>query len=336
MTPPLLSPGWIDLQVNGFGGINLSAGDLQPEQVCALSALLLCEGVTHWCPTLITGPNPRISNAIRAILQARRADRRVRAALLGIHLEGPYISPLDGFRGAHPKADVRPPDWAEFSRWQEQAEGFIRIVTLAPEVTGAMPFIQRAAASGMVVGIGHSNATADEIRAAVDVGARFSTHLGNGMSAQIHRHHNPLWPQLAEDRLYAGAICDGFHLPPDFMQVLYRVKGKTRLILTSDVTHLAHLPPGVYETEIGGKVELHPNGKLTLYGSADYLAGSASSLKDCLQIALARLAIPLEDALEMVTTTPRALLGLGPSTATTQFTWNPERGELTVLGTESK
>jgi N-acetylglucosamine-6-phosphate deacetylase len=333
MTPPYLSPGWIDLQVNGFGGINLSADDLQPEQVCALNALLLREGVTYWCPTLITGPNSRISNAIRAILQARQSDRRVRAALLGIHLEGPYISPLDGFRGAHPKTDVRPPDWAEFSHWQDLAGGFIRIVTLAPEVAGAIPFIQRAADSGVVVGIGHSNATPDQIRAAVDAGARFSTHLGNGLSAQIHRHHNPLWPQLADDRLYAGAIFDGFHLPPDFMQILYRVKGKHRLILTSDVTHLAHLPPGVYESAIGGKVQLHPDGKLTLYGSNDYLAGSASSLKDCLQTALACLKIPVADALEMVTTTPRALLGLGPSTAVTQFTWDAVRSELTVLET---
>ena len=164
-------------------------------------------------------------------------------------------------------------------------------------------------------------------------GASFATHLGNGIAAQIHRHRNPIWAQLANDRLFAGVIFDGFHLPADVMRVFFKVKGKNLLLLTSDATQLARMDPGVYETTVGGKVELHPSGKLTLYGSDEYLAGSACSLKDCIETAVRTVGCSLAEAVFMASDVPRRMLHLESTNARTIFAWDPADSRLTVLAT---
>lgn len=326
-----LSPGWMDVQVNGFGGINLTVDDLQPEQVAAVSQMLLEEGVTRWCPTIISSSASTTTHAIRAIRAACQASSRVQASVAGIHLEGPYISPQDGFRGAHASENVRTPDWQEFSAWQAEAGDLIRIITLAPEVEGCIPFIEQAAQNGVIVAIGHSAATAGQVRQAIAAGARLATHLGNGIAANIHRHNNPIWPLLADARVFAGVIFDGFHLPADVMQVFFEVKGADRLLLTSDTTQFGRMPPGVYETTIGGKVELHANGKLTMYGSNEYLAGSSSSLRDCFETSVRLLGLTLEEAVRMAAQTPRALLGLEEDCSEILFLWDPEHARAEIL-----
>jgi N-acetylglucosamine-6-phosphate deacetylase len=303
----LASPGWLDLQVNGYAGLDLNAPGLLPATVVALTGRLWREGVAAYYPTLITGTRQRYEEAISAIVAARDEDSRVAASIPGIHLEGPYISPLEGARGAHPLADVRPPDWAEFTALQDRARGLIRLVTLAPEAPGALPFIERLAAAGILVAIGHTLANGTQIRAAVDAGARLSTHLGNGAPAMLPRHPNVIWDQLGEDRLSASLIVDYHHLPPHVARAMIRAKGVERSCLISDSVAIAGLAPGQYDTAVGEKVELAADGRLSLAGTP-YLAGSSISLREAVEktIPLAGL----EAAVRMASLNPATVAGV--------------------------
>ena len=254
---------------------------------------------------------------------------------MGIHVEGPHIAREDGPRGAHPLRHVRPPDIAEFQRWQEAAEGRIRIVTLSPEYDEAIPYIEALVADGVVASIGHTIATSDQIRAAVDAGARWSTHLGNGAHAQIRRHPNYIWDQLAEDRLTAGFIFDGEHLPPAVMKSVLRAKGVERSILVSDALFAAGLEPGVYHLPDGAAVELRPGGRLELQGTP-YLAGAVAALPVGIANAQRHADATLAEAVRMVTVNPARLLGLpadsgherlrtGSSATLTAFRQSPDQ-----------
>lgn len=331
-----LSPGWVDIQVNGFAGYDVNGpdtygGSQAVDRLRAITCRLAEEGVSTWFPTVITGPDAQIESCLRAIAQACEADAVTRKAVAGIHLEGPYISPEDGPRGAHPAEYVRLPDWEEFQRWQEMCGGRIRIVTLAPELPGAVALVRRLAGSGVLAALGHTTAAPEAIAAAVDAGARLSTHLGNGIAARIDRHANPIWSQLADDRLWTSLILDGFHLPEAVTRVFIKAKGVRKIVLISDATALARMAPGIYQTPVGGTVELHPNGRLALYGTP-YLAGSAASLKDGIENAVRIAGCTLADAVRMASLNPARLLHLRTD-ARTLFHWDSARQSITVLAT---
>jgi N-acetylglucosamine-6-phosphate deacetylase len=247
--------------------------------------------------------------SLRAVADACDSDPLVAASVVGIHVEGPHIAREDGPRGAHPLEHVRPPDVAEYRRWQEAARGRIRIITMSPEYEETVPYIREIVADGVVASLGHTLADGDQIRAAVDAGARCSTHLGNGAHALIPRHPNYIWDQLAEDRLAAGFIFDGHHLPPAVMRTVVRAKGVERTILVSDALALAGLPPGGYASAVGGDVELLPSGRVVLSGTP-YLAGSSATLGVCLGNAVRHAGVTIRDAVRMVTANPSRLLGL--------------------------
>jgi N-acetylglucosamine-6-phosphate deacetylase len=306
------SPGWLDIQVNGFAGIDFNTGRTTPAEFEQARLALRAVGVTRFLPTVITADAEHLLQCLARIDEACRASRELELAMPGIHLEGPFISPLDGARGAHPLECVIPPDLQLFERLQAAAGGRIRLVTLAPEIEGSIGFIRELVSRGVRVAIGHSLADSAQLAAAADAGASLSTHLGNGLPGQLARHPNPLWDQLADDRLAASVIFDGHHLPDSVMRVLQRAKAPGRLILTSDAVALAGLKPGVYEGQVGGKVELHESGRLTMFGS-EYLAGSASSLLDGVNTALRVTGLPLQQVLEFVTRAPERLLGLPPA-----------------------
>src|SRR5262249_3702343 len=202
------------------------------------------------------------------------------AAMPGIHLEGPYLSAEDGPRGAHPRQHIRRPDWEEFCRLQDAAEGRIRLLTLAPEHEGALPFIERAVRAGIVIAIGHTAAGAARIRDAIEAGARLSTHLGNGSHATLSRHDNYIWEQLAADELWASIICDGHHLPPAIARCILRVKTPARTILTCDAGSLAGMPPGRYR-EWDQEFDVLPEGKIVVPGTS-FLAGSWAFTDQCI------------------------------------------------------
>ena len=272
-----VAPGLTDLQVNGYRGYDFNGLPPEVAEVSACASLLLAQGVTTFFPTVITNHPEQMKASLAAIDAACRASATAAACIGGIHLEGPFISPLDGPAGAHDRAFVRPPDWPLFEELFRASGERIRIITLSPEWPGAPAFIRRCTALGVLVSIGHTAAGSAAIGAAADAGAVMSTHLGNGAHPVLPRHPNYIWDQLADDRLAAGFIADGFHLPPAVMKVICRVKGD-RAILVSDSVSLAGMPPGAYRTPVGGDVVLTGEGKLHVAGHEHRLAGSAQTL----------------------------------------------------------
>ena len=303
-------PGLIDLQVNGYAGHDVNADDVDVETLADLTHALWAQGVTTYLPTVITASEEKITHVLAVIAAARRSDPLLAHSIAGIHVEGPSLAADDGPRGAHDARRLRDPDIAELERWQRAADGLVRIVTLAPERAGAAEYIAAATARGVRISLGHCTPAPEQVRSAVEAGATLSTHLGNGTHAQLPRHPNHLWSQLAEDRLTAMLIADGHHLPAETLTVMIRAKTPGRCVLTSDSAALAGSAPGLYSTPVGGSVEVRDDGSLRLPGT-DLLAGSGSSLRDCLDWALQHLPVEPEDLLSMATITPARLLGLG-------------------------
>jgi len=305
----IIAPGLTDLQVNGYAGLDLNTDPLHPETVRDISVKLWSEGVTTFFPTIITNSSDCILDYVSVIADACSRFPEAAGAVGGIHLEGPFISPENGARGAHPAEHVRPPDWDLFCQWQEASDGMIRIITLSPEWPDSTDFIRRAAASGVRVSIGHTAATPEQIREAVAAGATLSTHLGNGSHQMLPRHRNYIWEQLAADELCASIISDGFHLPDAVMKVFLRMK-PGRIVLVSDATGLTGMPPGDYVTHIGGEVTLTEAGKLHLKGNPDMLAGSGKSLLHCVETIVSKGLVTLAEALDMAGRIPYRLVGL--------------------------
>ena len=259
------------------------------------------------CPTLVTASRADLLHGLATLRRACAEDAAIERALPCIHIEGPYISPEDGPRSAHPRRHVRPPDWDEFRAFQDAAGGRVRLLTLAPESDGALPFIEKVVASGVVVALGHTAAEPAVIRDAIRAGARLSTHLGNGSHALWPRHENYFFEQLAADELWASIICDGHHLPPSLVRCIARVKTPAPLILTCDASPLAGLPPGRYQ-DWDQDFEILPSGKIVVPGTP-FLAGSGVFTDACIgnfaRFADVSLAGPIDMASAQPTPTSR-------------------------------
>ena len=225
-------PGLVDLQVNGFAGVDFNSPACAGEPVARALAAMRATGVTRCLPTIITSTTTHFAACARAILQ------HPHAAIAGLHMEGPYLSPLDGPRGAHPREHVVPASIDDFQRRQEAAGGRIVLVTLAPEVPGALALIEHLVEQRIRVAIGHTAATAAQIADAVRAGASLSTHLGNGCAGQMHRHENVIWPQLSADELTASLIVDGHHLPREVVRSIVKAKGLAGVVLVTDAVKI--------------------------------------------------------------------------------------------------
>ncbi|MBB3593289.1 N-acetylglucosamine-6-phosphate deacetylase [Rhizobium sp. BK529] len=303
-----LSAGLVDLQVNGFRGFDLNAGKVTENIMLSLCEELLSVGVTTWLPTLITAPESAILQALQVIGKSRAGHRLIAEMVPGVHVEGPSISREDGPRGAHPLAHVRPPSVAEFERWQQVSGNLVLMVTLAPELEGSSDYIRALSAKGILVALGHTAATPEQIHAAAEAGASVSTHLGNGAAAVLPRHPNVIWAQLADDRLTAGFIADGWHLPADTFKAMLRAKGMERAFLVSDMVALAGMPAGLYEHSVGGTVEVSAEGRIGIAGTP-YLAGASLPLSANVAIAAEMASLPLAEALLLATRNPGRLVG---------------------------
>jgi N-acetylglucosamine-6-phosphate deacetylase len=323
-----LSAGLVDLQVNGHGGVDFNAPALTPEGLSYAARQLARLGTTTFLPTLITASEEALIAALRTIAAARQADPLLAHMVPFVHVEGPFLAAEDGPRGAHPREHIRAPDIAEFERWQAASRGLVGMVTLSPHYLEAPAFIAVMRQRGVHVSLGHTGATPEEIRRAVDAGAQLSTHLGNGAAAMLPRHPNLIWAQLADDRLTATYIADGHHLPADTFKAMLRAKGTERSILISDATSLAGRPPGVYDQPIGGKVELSADGRLSMAGTP-YLAGAVRSLADDVAIAIDLGSLPLAESLALATLHPgrfagdRGRLEPGAPADLIRFAWAP-------------
>ena len=334
-----LAPGWIDLQVNGFAGVDFNRPDTSHEDIARAIEAILATGTTRFFPTVITGPPEEMTGALRNLADAK-ALLPAGDAIDGFHVEGPAISPDDGPRGAHPERWVRRPDLDEFHRWQEATRGAIRIVTLAPEWPGAPAYIEALAEAGVVVAIGHTNATTEQIADAVAAGATMSTHLGNAAHAVLPRQRNYIWDQLADDRLTASFIVDGIHLGRSFLRTALRAKGIARSVLVTDASAPAGANPGRYT--LGDQlVDLTEDGRVVL-ADQDRLAGSALRMDHGVANLVTDGGVSLADAVAMATTNPaRAAgvsgraLGLSPGERAdlVLFTFDADHGTLQVLET---
>lgn len=302
----LLAPGFIDLQVNGFAGVDYNDPSIAAEDVADSVRTMFGTGVTRFLPTIITGSEDRIVGALRNLTRAKDEFERngmpEAEALAGFHIEGPHISPEAGPRGAHPLEHIRPPDIDEFQRWQEAADGDIRLVTVSPEWERAPDYIRALVRSGVAVSIGHTKASSEQIQAAVAAGATMSTHLGNAAHPNLPKTQNYIWDQLAEDRLTASFIVDGIHIPGAFFRSAVRAKGKERSVLVTDAVMPAMCQPGPYRLgEVN--VELRGDGSVVLLGETR-LAGSALRMDDAIGNAVRLGGVSIQDALAMATVNP--------------------------------
>ena len=334
-----VAPGWIDLQVNGFAGVDYNDPHAPLEDIARSIRALFSTGVTRFYPTVITAAPQDMLDALRNLSRAR-SGLAEGEAIGGFHVEGPHISPEDGPRGAHPRAWVRPPDFDEFRRWQDATDLSIRIVTLAPEWPEAPRYIEKIVEQDVVAAIGHTRAEAGEIAAAVSAGATLSTHLGNAAYTMLPKLSNCIWEQLAEDRLMADFIVDGVHLPTGFLKAALRAKGLERSVLITDAAAPAGCPPGRYwlgEQE----VELTSDLRVVLAGQ-ETLAGSALRMDRGIENLMKLAGLSLEEAVRMATTNaaragriPGRQHGLAPGDRAdlVEFQFDPERARIEVRAT---
>lgn len=301
-----VAPGLIDIQINGYMGVDFSGPDLTVEGVKKATKALWKAGVTSYFPTIITSDIDLIKKNF-AILAKAKADPEIGKSIPGFHLEGPYISPVKGFRGAHLEKYIKNPDWEEFQEIQESADNGIKIITVAPELEGAIPFIENCVNSGVVVSLGHHNGSSTDVLKAVSAGARMATHLGNGCANEINRHHNPIWPQLSNDNITASIIADGFHLTKEEVRSFYKAKGVDKTILVSDALDLAGLPPGEYTR---GERTLLLTPHVVKLPKEDVLAGAASPISKCVGVMMGFTDCSLRDAVRMASTNPANMFSL--------------------------
>ncbi len=299
-----LAPGFVDIQINGYLGIDFNNPKVTVEEVLRAGEALYLTGTTRFLPTVITGGPEDMVECLQVL---REAQKRM-PAIAGFHVEGPHISGEEGPRGAHPLRWVRKPDLAEYRRWQEVTEGNVRIVTVSPHWEEAPDYIAALVKDAVTVSIGHTHATAEQIQAAVDAGATMSTHLGNGAHGVMRRHPNYLFDQMAEDRLTASFIVDGIHLGKAFLTTALRAKGLERSVLVTDAAAPAGCEPGRYW--LGEQqVDLTPDDKVQLVGT-ERLAGSALKMHKGVANLVRIAGLELGDAVRLATVQPAKCIAL--------------------------
>jgi N-acetylglucosamine-6-phosphate deacetylase len=319
---PLTIPGFCDLQVNGFAGVDFNDPATTADAIAHASACMEATGVTSFLPTLISSDLPRFAACATAVLSSGAPG------ILGLHMEGPYIGPDDGPRGAHDAAAMTAASQDDFARRQDAAGGIIRLVTLAPEVPGALDLIEHLVAAGVRVALGHTAASPEAIVEAVRRGATLSTHLGNGCASTLPRHPNLLWEQLAQDALVASFIADGHHLSASTLRAMVRAKTPAKSLLVTDATAAAAAPPGEY-TLGTRRVRRGADGRVTLRDGTR-LAGSALTLDAAIGHVVRAAGVTLDQALAMASSQPAEYLGVQPR-GTVHAEWDGASARLRIV-----
>jgi len=300
------TPGLVDLQVNGFAGVDFNTPGITAQTLQKALEAILASGVTTCLPTLITASEEHLKSCFSDLENSRQSCQLAKMMIAGYHLEGPFISPHHGFSGCHPVEAIRDVDQDMFLRLQETAGGRICLVTLAPEVNGAIPFIEYLVSQGVIVAIGHTAAGPEKIREAVEAGAMLSTHLGNGTRAELSKNNNPIVSQLSEDKLSASFIADGYHLSPEVLKVYLRAKESKRTILITDATAGAAAEPGIYQL---GDLELFLESEPVVYNKkTSRPTGSAVTMDQCVRNVMQWYKIPLDEVVTWAGFNPMQLL----------------------------
>lgn len=337
--PLYVAPAWIDLQVNGYAGVDYNSPTTSHEEIGRSVDVLHSTGTARFYPTVITGSPDGMLGSLQNLARAKAALPNGEA-MEGFHVEGPHISPEEGPRGAHPKQWVRRPNVDEFRRWQDATDGSVRLVTVSPEWPEAPRYIETLVSEGVVVSIGHTKATAEQIDEAVRAGATMSTHIGNGAHGVMQRHPNYLWDQLADDRLTAGLIVDGIHIGQAFLKVALRAKTSARAVLVTDASMPAMAAPGIYR--LGEQdVEHTTDGRVVLAGQTR-LAGSALRMDHAIRNVMRMAGASLVEALAMASRNPARVgriggrqrgIATGERADLVLFRYDPATKDITVLQT---
>ncbi|MEO8736355.1 MAG: N-acetylglucosamine-6-phosphate deacetylase [Edaphobacter sp.] len=290
--------------IHTHGAANYDVMRASPAELAVVNKFLATKGVGHYLPTTVTAPIDQTLRSLEALANAVESNTAPdQACPIGIHLEGPFISHAK--KGVHPPADILAPDITLFDRFYQAARGHIRVITMAPEIPGALALIEHAVSLGVRVSIGHTNANSEEAQAAIEAGARSATHTFNAMRPLDHRDPGVIATVLDDDRLFAELICDGIHVAPEMVRLWLKAKGPDRAILITDSMSAAGMSDGTY-TLGTFQVEV-ANGRAMSNGS---LAGSVLTMDRAVANLQRFTGSPLEIAVRLASHNPAKLLGL--------------------------
>jgi len=301
--------GLVDLQINGYKGVNFSDISLTREDFVMACRAVFEAGTTAFLPTMITSPEEVYEHNL-PIMAAAMQSEEFHGRLLGFHIEGPFISTQSGARGAHDEQWISKPDVDYLKRLLDWAGGKVKLITIAAELPRAEKLAKYAVSRGIAVSLGHQMAGDADLALLARAGAVSLTHLGNGVPAMLSRHDNPVWAGLANDDLVAMIIADGHHLPPSVLKTIIRTKGADRCVVVSDATAPAGLRAGRYEL-LGHQVVLEEAGRLHDL-TTGYLAGSSATMLQCMNHLASLDLVRGEELFAMGFDNPLALIGLGP------------------------
>ena len=268
-----IAPALVDLQVNGYAGIDFQRDDLTVADLTSAVRGLRAAGCTRWLPTLITDEWPKLMRRLKCLRELRTASPDLQRAIVGWHLEGPFLSAEPGYSGAHPPGLMLDPTPDHIRELRAVTGSDPLLLTLAPERPGALEAIALAVSLGLRVSLGHTNATADRLQAAVRAGATGFTHLGNACPQVLDRHDNILWRVLDTPGLTASLIPDGLHVSPELFRLVHRGQGAGSIFYVTDAMSAAGAPPGRYtlgdlKLDVGAEGIVRRPGQSQFAGSA--------------------------------------------------------------------
>jgi len=333
-----VTQGLIDIQVNGFAGVDFSNPKLTAVQMDHALVHLAASGVTCVLPTLITATETQFLSSLKALDKAVSDSNLGPLMVPGYHIEGPFLSPTEGCAGAHPASAMRPGSRQLITDLQAVSSRPILILTVAPEQDGVLDLIPFLTKQGITCAIGHTAASRTEIKAAIAAGATLSTHLGNGLPHALNKNENPLFSQLGEDALTASFIVDGIHIHQQSLQTYFRAKTLARSIIVTDAVSAAgaHLPPGFYT--IGEtRIERHADGTVRIPGSP-YLAGSSVTMDQMVRNLMDWYGFSMDAILLLARDNPAQVVGnfandLAVGNLANLVNWRSEDGALRVSET---
>lgn len=302
-------PGFVDLQVNGYKGVDFSSSDLTRERFVFACKELIKTGTVLFLPTIISSSVEIYQQNLKLISDVLE-ETDLKYHIPGIHLEGPFISDVDGARGAHQKKWVKKPDVQILDQLIEWSGDKIKLLTIAAELEGIDELCSYAIGLGIKVSLGHQLADETNLKTLADSGASLLTHLGNGIPQKIDRHKNPIWAGLANDDLSAMIITDGHHIPPSLIKTVIRTKGVSNTIVVSDASPIAGLSPGNYST-LGNDVVLDEFGRL-YNAESGYLVGSSSTMIDCMNYLYSLKLLKKEELFDVGFFNPLRVLNIDP------------------------
>ena len=304
-----MNKGWIDLQINGYAGVDFNAPGLTVEKVREVCERLVADGTVGFLPTLVTGDPEMLIETVRTVVKARKLYPVCERSVLGFFAEGPFISDKPGAVGTHPIEWVHAPDPALFDRFQDAAEGLVKMVNVAAEIPGMPEFVRYLVGQGVTVSLGHQLAKSPaDIEDCIQAGAKAFTHLGNGIPNEIGRHENIINTALVEDRASVMFIPDGHHLPDTLLKLYKRAVPVERLIAVSDAQYPAGMPPGEYEV-CGAHARLEPSG-LLWNPARKCLVGATTPMAKMMKLLQERIGYTAEECEKVGHDNPLKLINL--------------------------